>query len=50
MQWTLRLKAAERGIWKSTELRQATRRRRLGDLSGEDVGIVDGNTDHDPPR
>ncbi len=49
MHWNLRLKAAERGIWKSAEMR-----RRLADAGleisrREDVGTVGGDTDHGPP-
>ena len=50
MLWNMRLKAAERGIWKSAEMR-----RRLADAglelsAGKMSEILGGDTDHNPPR
>ena len=50
MRWNLRLTAAERGVWKSTEMRRRLADARLGDQRREDVRAVDRDTDHHPPR
>ena len=50
MRWNLRMKAAEAGIWKSTELRRLPGRGRARDQRREDVGLVDRHPEHDPPR
>jgi hypothetical protein len=49
MGWNMRLTAAERGIWKSTEMRRRLAEAGL-DQRREDVGAVDRDADHDPPR
>jgi hypothetical protein len=45
MRWSLRLRAAEKGIWKSTRHAAAAGRRRSGDQFGQDVGAVDRDPD-----
>ena len=50
MRWNLRMKAAERGIWKSHRDAPAAGRGRPGDQRREDVGAVDRHPDHDPAR
>ena len=45
MQWNLRMKAAERGIWKSTELRRMLADGRARDQRREDVGALDRHPD-----
>ena len=41
MQWNLRMTAAERGIWKSTELRRLLAEAGLEISRRKDVGAVD---------
>ena len=50
MRWNLRMAAAERGIWKSTEMRRRLADARPGDQRREDVGAVDWHPDLDPAR
>jgi len=50
MRWNLRMVAAERGIWKSTELRRRLADAGLEISAGKDVRAVDRHPDHDPSR
>ena len=50
MRWNLRMVAAERGIWKSTELRRRLADAGLEISTGKMSGLWTRNTDHDPAR
>ena len=50
MQWNLRMKAAERGIWKSTEMRRLLADAGLELSAGKMSALWTGTPDHDPPR
>lgn len=49
MQGNLRMKAAERGIWKSVELRRLLADAGL-DISAGKMSMLDHHADHDPAR
>ena len=48
MQWNPWMKAAERGIWKSVEMRRLLAE--AGDQRGQDVDALDNHPDHDQAR
>ena len=50
MKWNLRLAAANRGIWKASELQRHARRARHGDQRREDVGPVVRPAEHGQAR
>ena len=50
MQWNLRLTAAQRGIWRSSDLRRLLAEAGPGDLRREDVAPVVRAADLGPPR
>ena len=50
MRWNLRMNAAERGIWKSTEMRRRLADAGLEISAGKMSALWTGDPDHDPPR
>ena len=50
MRWNLRMRAAERGIWKSTEMRRLLAEAGLEISAGQDVCPVDDHADHHSAR
>ena len=50
MRWNLRMTAAERGIWKSTEMRRRLAEAGLEISAGKMSALWTGDPDHDPPR
>jgi len=50
MRWNLRMKAAERGLWKSTELRRLLAAAGLEMSAGRMSGWWTGTPKHGPPR
>ena len=50
MQWNLWMKAAERGIWKSVEMRRLLAEVGAGDQRRQDVDALDNHPDHDQAR